>query len=83
VVTHHAPSRRSIVPRFVGSWLNPCYASDAEHLLGRSALWIHGHMHDSFDYAVRGTRVVCNPRGYARNGIPENAAFDPELCLEV
>ena len=30
----------------------------------RAALWIHGHMHDSFDYEINGTRVVCNPRGY-------------------
>jgi hypothetical protein len=27
-------------------------------------LWIHGHMHDPFDYGIGGTRVVCNPRGY-------------------
>lgn len=26
--------------------------------------WVHGHTHDSFDYDVRGCRVVCNPRGY-------------------
>ena len=25
---------------------------------------IHGHTHNSFDYSVKGTRVVCNPRGY-------------------
>ena len=29
----------------------------------RAQLWIHGHTHDSFDYVVNGTRVVCNPRG--------------------
>ena len=83
VVTHHAPSRRSIHPRFVGSWLNPCFVSDAEHLAGRAALWIHGHMHDSHDYDLRGTRVVCNPRGYARAGIPENPSFDPAFCVDV
>jgi hypothetical protein len=30
-----------------------------------------------------GTRVVCNPRGYARGGINENAAFDPDLIVPV
>jgi hypothetical protein len=30
----------------------------------RAALWIHGHMHDPFDYEINGTRVICNPRGY-------------------
>lgn len=85
VVTHHAPSRHSIHPRFAGSLLNAAFVSDAEHLLGgdRVALWIHGHTHDSFDHRVRGTRVVCNPRGYAREGVDENPAFDPNLVVEV
>jgi hypothetical protein len=85
VVTHHAPSPGSVHPRFAGSPLNPCYASDAEHLLGseRACLWIHGHMHDSFDYVRNGTRVVCNPRGYAVDGVNENGSFDPDLVIEV
>jgi predicted phosphodiesterase len=85
VITHHAPSPRSIHPRFAGSPVNACFVSDAEHLLGRDrvALWIHGHTHDSFDYEVAGTRVVCNPRGYVRDGVTENAAFDPGLVVTV
>ncbi len=85
VITHHGPSPRSVPPRFVGSPLNAGFVSDAEHLVdGRcAALWIHGHTHDSFDYRLNGTRVVCNPRGYARDGIPENAQFDPALVVEV
>jgi predicted phosphodiesterase len=85
VITHHAPSPRSIHPRFVGAPVNVCFVSDLEHLLGRDRvqLWIHGHTHDSFDYEVAGTRVVCNPRGYFRDGRQENAAFDPALVLEV
>jgi predicted phosphodiesterase len=85
VVTHHAPSPRSIAARFAGSPLNACFVSDAEALLGgeRAALWVHGHTHDSFDYVLRGTRVLCNPRGYAKNGVNENAAFDPALVVEV
>lgn len=85
VITHHAPSPRSIHPRFAGSPLNPCFVSNAERLLGgsRVQLWIHGHTHDSFDYAVDGTRVVCNPRGYAKNGVNENPRFDVNFCIEV
>ncbi|HSW08743.1 metallophosphoesterase [Aquabacterium sp.] len=85
VITHHAPSPRSIHPRFADSLLNACFVSDAERLLGahRAALWIHGHTHDSFDYRVNGTRVVCNPRGYSRAGVIENARFDPDLIVEV
>ncbi len=85
VITHHAPSRRSIHPRFEGSRLNACFVSDLDHLLGasRARLWIHGHTHDSFDYEVHGTRVVCNPRGFARDGVNENAAFDPDFIVRV
>ncbi|HUH93082.1 MAG TPA: metallophosphoesterase [Casimicrobiaceae bacterium] len=85
VITHHAPSPRSIHPRFADSLLNPCFVSDAERLLdgGRAGLWIHGHTHDSFDYVVNGTRVVCNPRGYARNGVDENSRFDAHLTIDI
>jgi len=85
VITHHAPSARSIHPRFAGSPLNAAFVSDLEHLMGehRAALWIHGHTHDSFDYLVGGTRVVCNPRGYARDGVNENRLFDPDFTVAV
>jgi predicted phosphodiesterase len=85
VITHHAPSRASIHPRFEGSLVNACFVSDAQYLLdgARAQLWIHGHTHDSFDYVQNGTRVVCNPRGYARGGVNENLAFDPDFMVEV
>lgn len=85
VITHHAPSRQSIHPRFANSVLNACFVSQAERLMGsaRVQLWIHGHTHDSFDYGVDGTRVVCNPRGYAKNGVNENPDFDSSLIIEL
>jgi hypothetical protein len=46
---------------------------------GRPALWVHGHTHDSYDYWVGSTRVVCNPRGYD----DENIAFDPVLVVRM
>jgi predicted phosphodiesterase len=85
VITHHAPSRGSIHPRFEDSLINACFVSDAQYLLdgGRAQLWIHGHTHDSFDYVLNGTRVVCNPRGYAKDGVNENAAFDPDFMVGI
>ena len=85
VFTHHAPSSKSIRPRFADSLLNACFASDAERLVDAqtSCLWVHGHMHDSFDYVLNGVRVVCNPRGYARGDVNENARFDPNLMVDV
>jgi predicted phosphodiesterase len=85
VITHHAPSPRSIHPRFAGSPVNACFVSDVERLLDGASvrLWIHGHTHDSFDYVVNGTRVVCNPRGYAKGGVNENPRFDPDFVVEL
>ena len=85
VITHHAPARGSIHPRFADSPLNACFVSDAEPLVAMSgaSLWIHGHTHDSFDYFVNGTRVLCNPRGYAKDGVNENPSFDANLSVEV
>lgn len=85
VITHHAPSVRSVPARYADSPLNPAFASSAEHLIDgrRTVLWIHGHMHDSFDYSANGTRVLCNPRGYAKDGVSENGAFDPMLTVDL
>ena len=85
VITHHAPSRWSIHPRFADSLLNACFVSDAERLIdaSRARLWIHGHTHDSFDYVLNGTRVVCNPRGYAKDGVNENPRFDANFLVEI
>ena len=85
VVTHFAPSRGSIAARFAGSPLNACFVSDLEPQIRRwqPALWLHGHVHDSFDYRIGNTRVVANPRGYAPNGVVENKDFDPSLVIEV
>jgi len=85
VVTHFAPARGSIHPRFAGSPLNACFVSDLEEKILRwqPVLWLHGHTHDSFDYEVGATRVVANPRGYAPKGEVENKDFDPQLVLEI
>ena len=73
VITHFAPHPRSIAPVFATHPANPAFIVDLEFLMGRAALWIHGHTHTRFDYRVHGTRVVCNPRGYPG----ETTGFDP------
>jgi predicted phosphodiesterase len=84
VVTHHAPSIQSVHPRYLHDVLTPAFASDLEALMGDPvSLWVHGHVHNSNDYEVNGTRVVSNPRGYQQEGPPENAMFNSELVVEV
>jgi hypothetical protein len=92
VVTHHAPHPRSIHPRFLNNPVNAAFISDLDRLMGRAVLWVHGHVHDSFDYVVHGTRVIANPRGYpgnlgAASSIAdvqwENPAFDAAKVVQV
>jgi Calcineurin-like phosphoesterase len=84
VVTHHAPHPVSVEPRHRGDALTPAYASDLSALMGKSALWVHGHMHHTADAVVNGTRIVCNPRGYGyRDGMLENERFEPEYLVGV
>ena len=83
VVTHHAPSSRSVHPRFARDLLTPAFASSLETLMDgdRAALWLHGHMHESFDYEIHGTRVICNPRGYAPEAL--NPDFGPDRVVKI
>ena len=85
VVTHHGPSERSVHPRFAGHPANPAYVSHLDAMVSCADAWLHGHVHDSFDYVVpgeggRACRVVANPRGYARRR--EQARSAAELDFE-
>ena len=85
VVGHHAPSFQSIGEQYKNDTLmNGGYASDlSEFILDRPQikLWTHGHMHQTFDYMIGGTRVVCNPRGYESHG--EVSGWDPDILIEI
>ena len=84
VITHHAPSRQSVAPQYQDDPLTPAYASRMESVVQLADLWIHGHMHDSFDYTVGECRVVCNPRGYAPKGRgSENESFEARFIVDI
>ena len=82
VITHHAPSRRSIRRWFQDDPLNPAFASDLDRLIERyqPQLWVHGHMHDSVDERLGKTRLIANPAGYAHE---QKRGFDPALCIDL
>jgi Icc-related predicted phosphoesterase len=81
VLSHHAPHPGSLHPRYANDYLSGAYVSDLTTIIEerRPDLWIHGHVHSSFDYRVGDTRVLCNPHGYGN----ENPRFDPALVVEV
>lgn len=86
VVTHMAPSARSISWEYQGAALTPAFASALDELVERADLWIHGHTHHSVDYCIGECRVVSNPLGYPRRTspiLPENPNFNPHLIVEI
>jgi predicted MPP superfamily phosphohydrolase len=65
VLTHHAPSWRSVQSRFQRDINSYFYATNVS-LYGFEAckLWVHGHIHVPRDYRLGDTRVVSQPIGY-------------------
>lgn len=70
IITHHAPHRNSISKHFGMNNLTPAFVSDLSDVINdyQPDIWIHGHVHENFDYMVGRTRVVCHPKG---NGNPD------------
>lgn len=70
VISHHAPFAGSVHESFKGDVLNAFFVNDLDpNRFPKTRLWIHGHVHDPFDYIVHDDnghkiRVVCNPLGY-------------------
>ncbi|WP_321816824.1 MULTISPECIES: metallophosphoesterase [unclassified Paraburkholderia] len=92
VITHHGVSPESVHERFRDHPVNAGFLSDLRNLLPFADLWIHGHVHDSFDYRSGGARVMANPRGYPLNLASahspaelqwENRAFDPHCVVRL
>lgn len=84
VITHMAPSRASIAARYATDPVSAAYASRMDDLVSEADVWIHGHMHESFDYQIGKCRVVCNPCGYmTRAGGIENPKFDPHFIVDI
>ncbi|WP_025596099.1 metallophosphoesterase [Agrobacterium tumefaciens] len=83
VLTHHAPSPRSLDPRFEGNISNAAFASDLTSTIisGNPDFWIHGHIHSASDFIEGETSVICNPRGY-RSG-EASGSFMPGFVVET
>jgi len=91
VVTHHAPSRISLLwgdeteDDYMFKKSDPCYASNLDYLMmvdDAPEVWIHGHTHVATSYQVDGgkTRVCSNPKGYEQG---EDTGFELGRLVEV
>lgn len=83
VLTHHAPSLRSIPADRQGSQLAAAYASDLESLTQQADVWIHGHIHARLQYQLGRCLVLCNPRGYKSDLYRQETGFDERAIVEV
>jgi len=78
IISHHAPSYKSVNPKYYGHPLNCFYANNLDDWIikNKPKMWIHGHMHDKVDYMIGETRIVSNPIDYPQHGFnpltPEN-----------
>ena len=68
VITHHAPSARSVPECYAAHPATPAFASPCDRLVVQADLWIHGHLHQACEYRAGQCLVVCNPRGYGGEG---------------
>lgn len=82
IVTHHAPSPRSLPTNERDDVIGAAYCSDLENFILRHNpdLWIHGHIHSSVDYYIGQTRIISNPRG---NPHSRNLDFRDDLVIEI
>ena len=84
VVTHHMPSFLSVHSKYAGKQSNFFFASELYDLIckHKPKVWVHGHTHDSMDYMIEETNVVCNPKGYPLSH-DLNSFFDINKCFVV
>jgi predicted phosphohydrolase len=82
IVTHHAPSARSLPESRQLDPVSCAYASRLDGFIEehQPRLWIHGHIHHSSDYQIGRTRVLANPRGYPEE---PNRSFVPDLVVNL
>ena len=82
VVTHHAPSAKSLPIHRRDEAISCAYASHLDEfiLTHQPKLWVHGHIHHSQDYKIGETRIVANPQGYPDSPNPH---FQADLTIEL
>jgi Icc-related predicted phosphoesterase len=82
VVTHHAPSIKSIPEKYIKDPVSSAYASNLEGFIEehKPKYWIHGHIHEPKRYMIDSTEVICNPHGYIDE---KYNGYEKELIVEV
>jgi Icc-related predicted phosphoesterase len=82
IITHHAPSIKSVKEKYKDDLISAAYASNLDDFIlsTKPNLWIHGHIHEAFDYYIGETRVISNPKGYPGENVE---GFREYLIIEI
>lgn len=82
VITHHAPSTRSLPEAYKNNPVAAAYASDLEELINqyKPLYWIHGHIHTPVGYKLGATEIICNPHGYINE---KYNGYNKALIVEI
>lgn len=86
IITHFAPHRRCVEPKYEGSDFSPYFVTDLSWLMAkyRITVWCYGHTHSNTDFeAENGCRVISNQLGYPSERTRADNGFRPDLVLEL
>ena len=83
IVTHHAPSDKSIRIDWKTNSASPAYASNLEEFIRdlQPKYWLHGHLHTSCRYNIGNTEIISNCFGYIKQ--EENGMYDNKLTIDI
>lgn len=82
VISHHAPSIKSIALKYREDLLSAGFASSLEDFILKHQpdFWIHGHIHEMADYKIGDTRIICNPYGYPDEKVE---GYKDKMIIEI
>ncbi len=82
-ISHNAPSWKSILPQYLSSDINECFANKWDAMIHKyqPIAWIHGHMHNTIHYNIGETQIGCNPYGYYGYEVNDNFIKEGYLVL--
>lgn len=87
VITHHGCSFQSVHEKYKGYGMsNYFFVSDYDNFIldnPNIKTWIHGHVHNIFNYYIGDCQVIVNPRGYATKDGIENKEFDEVSLFDI
>lgn len=79
LITHHLPSYKCLKDPYSNDVFNYFLVSDIESELNKFNLVVHGHSHNSTNFHINETKIICNPYGY----LGDNEQFNPNLIIEI